>query len=130
MKKYIIELSEHQMRLIANCLEDVSRFASGQWEMRYTIEEILRGLPFDEQMKRRSEAEESLRQTKKVLFPDYPDNASKGYNGSEFIGNTYQIYRTILHQLAKDNDWDNVYSSPPLPSGNLGSIKIEKVNFN
>ena len=128
MKKYRIELSEQQMRLIADCLEDVSRFASGQWEMRYTIEEMLRGLPFDEQMKRRSEVEEFLKKAKRVLLPDYPDNASKGYNGSEFIGNTYQIYRTILHQLAKDNDWNNVYSSSALPSGNLGTVKIEAVD--
>ena len=127
MKKYRIELSEQQMRLIADCLEDVSRFASGQCEMRYTIAEMLRGLPFDTKMKRRDEAEELLKQAKRVLLPDYPDNASKGYNGSEFIGNTYQIYRTILHQLAKDNDWDNVYSSPALPSGTLGTIKIEVV---
>ena len=125
MKTYTIELTEAQMRLIADCLEDVSRFASGQWEMRYTIEEMLRGLQFDEQMKRRGEVEELLKQAKRVLLPDYQDNASKGYNGSEFIGNTYQIYRTILHQLAKDNDWNNVYSSEPLPSGNMGAIKIE-----
>ena len=125
-KKYTIELTEQQMRLIADCLEDVSRFASGQWEMRYTIEEMLRGLPFDEKMKRRDEVEELLKQAKRVLLPDYRDNASKGYDGSEFIGNTYQIYRTILHQLAKDNDWNNVYSSEPLPSGNMGTIKIEK----
>ncbi len=125
MKKYRIELSEQQMRLIADCLEDVSRFASGQWEMRYTIEEMLKGLPFDEKMKRRSEVEELLKQAKRVLLPEFPDNASKGYNGSEFIGNTYQIYQTILHQLAKDNNWNNVYSSPSLPSGNLGTIKIE-----
>ena len=51
MKKYTIELSEEQMRLISFCLEDLSRFASGQWELRYTIEEMLRGLPFDEQMR-------------------------------------------------------------------------------
>jgi hypothetical protein len=128
MKKYKIELSEEQMRLISNCLEDVSRFASGQWEMRYTIEEMLRGLPFGEQMKRRDEVENCLKQAKRVLLPDYPDNASKSYNGSEFIGNTYQIYRSILHQLAKDNDWNNVYSSSALPSGNLGTIKIEAVD--
>lgn len=125
MKKYRIELSEQQMRLIADCLEDVSRFASGQCEMRDTVEEMLKGLPFDEQMKRRSEVEELLKQTKRILLPDYTDNASKGYNGSEFIGNTYQIYRTILHQLAIDNNWNNVYSSPALPSGNMGGIKIE-----
>lgn len=128
MKKYKIELSEEQMKLISNCLEDVSRFASGQWEMRYTIEEMLRGLPFGEQMKRRDEVYNLLKQAKRVLLPDYPDNASKGYNGSEFIGNTYQIYRSILHQLAKDNDWNNVYSSSALPSGNLGTIKIEAVD--
>lgn len=128
MKKYRIELSEDQMRLVANCLEDVSRFASGQWELRYTIEEMLKGLPFDEQMERRDQVEELLKQTKRVLLPDFPNNANKGYNGSEFIGNVYQIYRTILYQLAKDNNWDNVYSSPALPSGTLGTVKIESVD--
>ena len=128
MKKYAIELSEEQMRLISFCLEDLSRFASGQWELRYTIEEMLRGLPFEEQMKRRDEVEKLLKQVKRILLPELPDNASKGYNGSEFIGNTYQIYRTILHQLAIDNNWNNVYSSSALPSGNLGIIKIEAVD--
>jgi hypothetical protein len=126
MKKYTIELSEEQMRLISNCLEDVSRFASGQCELGYTIEEMLRGLPFDEQMKRRDEVEELLEDAKRILLPELSQNESKGYNGSEFIGNTYQIYRSILHQLAIDNNWDNVYSSTTLPSGNMGTIKIIK----
>jgi hypothetical protein len=127
MKKYRIEVSEDQMRLIANCLEDVSRFAAGQWELRYTIEGMLRGLPFDEQMKRRGEAEELLKQVKRILLPDLSGNDAKGYNGSELIGNTYQIYRTILHQLSIDNNLNSVYSSSPLPSGVLGSVKIELV---
>jgi hypothetical protein len=126
-KKYKIELSEKQMFLIAHCLEDVSRFASGQWELKYTIEEMLRGLPFDEQMKRREIAEGLLKEVKKILLPNLLDNQSKNYNGSEFIGNTYQIYRTIFHQLAIDNNWNNVYSSPALPSGVLGTINIKKV---
>jgi hypothetical protein len=58
LRKYKIELSEEQLRLVSFCLEDVSRFASGQWEMRYTIEEMLRGLPFAEQMKRKAKAQE------------------------------------------------------------------------
>ena len=128
MRKYKIELSEEQMRLVSFCLEDVSRFASGQWEMRYTIEEMLRGLPFAEQMKRRGEVENLLKQVKRILLPELPDNASKGYNGSEFIGNTYQIYRTILHQLAIDNNWNNVYSSSTLPSGTLGIIKVKAID--
>jgi hypothetical protein len=128
MRKYKIELSEEQMRLVSFCLEDVSRFAGGQSEMRYTIEQMLRGLPFDEQMKRRDEVEGLLKQVKRILLPDLPDNGSKGYNGSEFIGNTYQIYRTILHQLAIDNNWNNVYSSSSLPSGTLGAIKVEAID--
>ena len=127
MKTYKIELSENQMRLIADCLDDVSRFAGGQWEMRHIIEEMVKGLPIDEQLRRRDNAEELLRQVKQILLPDMPDNGSKGYNGTEFIGNTYQIYRTILHKFAVDNNWNNIYSSPALPSGNMGTIKIEKL---
>lgn len=125
--KYNIELSKEQMIVIAQSLEDISRFASGQWEMRYTIEEMLRGLPFEEKIKRRDEVGQLLRQIKRVLLPEISDNASKSYNASEFIGNTYQIYRRILHQLAKDENWNNVYSYPALPSGNLGTIKIELI---
>ena len=125
--KYNIELSKEQMIVIAQSLEDISRFASGQWEMRYTIEEMLRGLPFEEKIKRRDEVGQLLRQIKRVLLPEISDNASKTYNASEFIGNTYQIYRRILHQLAKDENWNNVYSYPALPSGNLGTIKIELI---
>jgi hypothetical protein len=128
MKKYRIELSEEQMRLVSCCLEDLSRFASGQWKLRYIIEEMLEGLPFDEKMKRRDEVEELLKKVKRILLPELPDNESKGYNGSVFIGNTYQIYRTILHNLAIDNNWNNVYSSPPLPSGNMGTINISDVS--
>ena len=128
MKKYTIELSEEQMRLVSDCLEDISRFAGGQWQLRHTIEEMLRGLPFDEKMKRRDEVEDLLRQVKRILLPELADNASKGYNGTEFIGNTYQIYRTILYVLTKENGLDNVYSYSPLPSGNLGTVKIDLVH--
>jgi hypothetical protein len=127
MKKYNIKLSEEQMRLIADCLEDVSRFASGQCEMRWTVEEVLNKLPFDQQIEKRNEVEDLLKQVKRILFPEYLENESTTYNGNEFVGNTYQIYRTILHQLAKDNNWNNVYSSSTLPSGNMGTIKIEQI---
>jgi hypothetical protein len=127
MKKYKIELTEEQMILVANCLEDISRFASGQWEMRFTIEEMVRGLEFDEAINRKRKSEELLNQVKNILLPDTPDNSSKSYNGSDFIGNTYQIYRTILHHLAVENKLDNVYSYPALESGNMGTVKIEKI---
>ena len=126
-KRYTIELSEEQMRLVAQCIEDVSRFAAGQWELQNTIEAMVKGFPFTDQIQRRDDAEEHLRKAKQILIPQFADNQSYGYNSTEFIGNTYQIYRTIWHQLAKDNDWDNVYSSPALASGTLGTIKIEQI---
>ena len=115
------------MQLIAQCLEDIHRFASGQPNLNYTVLEVLNHFPHKEQMERREQAEGLLRQVKRVLFPGMHDNSSNGYNATEFGGNTYQIYRTILHQLAVDNNWDNVYSSPALPSGTMGEIKIKKL---
>jgi hypothetical protein len=128
VKKYTIEVTEDQMRLIGNCLEDVSRFAAGQWRMKFMVEEMVRGLDFDEQIKRRDRVEKLLKKVKRILLPELSDNASKGYNGTEFIGNTYQIYRTILYKLAIVYNWDNVYSSSALPSGTMGTIKIEEIN--
>ena len=128
-KRFKIEVSEPQMRLIANCLEDVSRFAAGQWQMNFMVEEMVRGLPFDEQIKRRDEAEEFFKQAKRVLLPGFLDNGGLGYDGTEFIGNTYQIYRTILYKLATVHNWDNVYSSSALPSGTMGTIKIEEIKL-
>lgn len=127
MKKYTIELTEEQLRLISDCLEDVSRFASGQVEMRHTTQEMLRGLPFREQIDRKTKSEEYLKEVKKTLLPELGENESLSYNGTNFIGNIYQIYRTILYKLATDNNWNNVYSSPPLPSGNMGEVKITKI---
>lgn len=48
--------------------------------------------------------------------------------GSERLINTYQIYRSILHQLAIDENWNNVYSDITLPSGDMGTIKVERVD--
>jgi hypothetical protein len=127
MNKYRIEVTEEQMRLIADCLEDVSRFASGQCDLNHTIAHMGKGLEFDERMYRRDLAQQLLRNVKQILLPDLDRYESKGYNGTEFIGNVYQIYRTMLYQLAMDNDWNNVHSSPALPSGKMGTIKIEKI---
>lgn len=57
------------------------------------------------------------------------DGGSKDMiNRKRLIGNTYQIYRSILHQLAIDEDWNNVYSDIMLPSGDMGTIKVERID--
>lgn len=54
--------------------------------------------------------------------------ANKYVDRKRLIGNTYQIYRSILHQLAIDEDWNNVYSDITLPSGDMGTIKVERID--
>jgi hypothetical protein len=129
MKKYTIELSGDQLRLVANCLEDVSRFAAGQCELRYTMETMLydSSIPFEESIRRRDEVDLLMKQIKRTLLPELSESASMSYDSTPFIGNVYQIYRTILHQLAIDNNWNNVYSSPALPSGNMGTVKVSEL---
>lgn len=39
-----------------------------------------------------------------------------------------KIYRSILHQLAIDENWNNVYSDITLPSGDMGTIKVERID--
>jgi hypothetical protein len=127
MKKYTLELSEEQLTLVARCLEDISRFASGQTELRYTTEEMVRGLGHEESSIRLDAAQAYLRGVKTALFPQLSTNGYLSYNGTEFIGNVYQIYRTIRYKLNQDNNVQDVWSSPPLASGNLGRVKITKV---
>ncbi|UWH91106.1 MAG: hypothetical protein [Bacteriophage sp.] len=55
-------------------------------------------------------------------------NFTNKINRKRLIGNTYQIYRSILHQLAIDENWNNVYSGITLPSGDMGTIKVERVD--
>lgn len=76
------------------------------------------------------------RAIRRRLFPDLADFEHIGYDGGSkdkinrkrLIGNTYQIYRSILHQLAIDEDWNNVYSDITLPSGDMGMIKVERID--
>lgn len=76
------------------------------------------------------------RAIRRRLFPDLEDYEHIGYDGGSrdkinrkrLIGNTYQIYRSILHQLAIDENWNNVYSDITLPSGDMGTIKVERID--
>lgn len=125
--QYQITLSESQMMLIARTLEDVSRFASGQMEMQNTIQEIVSVEwkdNHDKQIDVRDTAEWRLNKLKSLLFSK---GGYGGYNKTPFVGNLYQIYKWMYKAFNDAHNINNVDSPEPLPSGNLGTIKIEKV---
>lgn len=132
---YQIIVNRRQLELIARCLEDISRLAAGQPELHHTIESLLAN--HDDSCEKRDEIEAHLLAIKKIIYPELSDHASYGYDGGDqrdpirknLIGNTYQIYREILHFLAVKDRQNNVYNSVTLPSGNLGPIKVNEVSI-
>lgn len=133
-KKYKLIVSESQLKLIAKCVEDMSRFMSGQTEL-WNSTSILDSY---------CELRDKLEELKPLVTPELPHNASYGWNGGhcpnkyqeEFIAKTYAIYREILHQMRvlnreseKDGEFSyNVYDSPTLTCELGGELpKIEKM---
>lgn len=121
-KLYNLVVNEEQLRLIAMCVEDCSRFAAGQFGMSNTVAYGNYGTEYGFDFN-------AMRDVEKMrLIPNLDVASHLGYNSTPFIGNTYQIYREILHYLAIKYDWNNVYSGGTLPSGTLGTIKVEERN--
>ena len=130
-KKWRIELTEHQLRLIANCVEDCHRFIAGQTELSNSITCL----------KHYFKLREELDKLQPLVTPLLGRGASYGWNGGscpnnnqrKFIAETYYLYREIYHQLtleaAKDKDmgW-NVYLSETLTCNESGEqINIERI---
>ena len=130
-KKWRIELTEHQLRLIANCVEDCHRFIGGQMELDNSTSCL----------KHYSELSEELGKLQQLVTPLLGRGASYGWNGGscpddyqrKFIAETYYLYREIYHQLAleeaKHKDMGcNVYLSKTLTCKESGEpIKVERV---
>lgn len=130
-QKYTLTVTESQLRLIADCVEDMSRFMGGQMELWNATSRLDNFV----------ELKERLNDLQSLVTPDLPRNASYGWNGGgcpnknqeEFIAKTYAIYREIRHRLrvlTKDPDDENynVYDSPALTCELGGELPvIEKV---
>ena len=130
-KKWRIELTEHQLRLMAQCVEDCHRFIAGQTELNNSTSCL----------KYYSELSEALGKLRPLVTPLLERNASYGWNGGscpdknqrKFIAETYYLYREIYHQLTleaakhKDMGW-NVYFGETLTCGESGEpIKMERI---
>lgn len=133
---YKITLTREQLMLISQCVEDISRFAAGDMDLQHTTDTLIDDMDRTESLGIRSFIVNNSRAIRRRLFPDLEDFEHIGYNGGSkdkinrkrLIGNTYQIYRSILHQLAIDENWNNVYSDITLPSGDMGTIKVERID--
>ena len=129
--KWRIELNEHQLRLIANCVEDCHRFIGGQMELSNSTACLKHGRHLGEE----------LSTLQAFVTPLLERGASYGWNGGscpdknqrKFIAETYYLYREIYHQLTleaakrKDMGW-NVYLDETLTCGESGEpIKLERI---
>lgn len=129
---YCLYCNEQQLLIIAQCLEAWSRRYAGQLDLTYDTalqKRLLVRSEGDAQIycRLRDEIQKHLNVIYYLLFPELYSNGSYGYNSDNTIGNVYQIYRTILYKLAVEHHQNSIYSFPPLPSGNLGGVLIERL---
>ena len=131
--KWRIELTEHQLRLMAQCVEDCHRFIGGQMELSNSTSCL----------KHCRHLGEELHTLKPFVTPELGRGASYGWSGGscpndnqrKFIAETYYLYREIYHQVtldkAKDKDMDwNVYLGETLTCKDSGEpIKVERVEL-
>ena len=130
-KKWQIEPTEHQLLLMAQCVEDCHRFICGQMGLSNSTACL----------KHYRELSEELDKLQPFVTPLLGRGASYGWNGGscpddnqrKFIAETYYLYREIYHQLtldaAKHKDMGyNVYLGETLTCSESGEpIKIEKI---
>ena len=131
-KKWRIELTEHQLMLMAKCVEDCSRFIGGQMELSNSTNCLKHNCHLGEELSR----------LQPFVTPELGCGASYGWDGGscpdenqrKFIAETYYLYREIYHQVtldkAKDKDMDwNVYLGETLTCKDSGEpIKVERID--
>lgn len=122
-KKYLLEVTESQLRTIADCVEDCHRFAAGQMELTNTISRCAVGDNYHE-------LTEKLQELQPYITPELPLGSSYNWAGKtctndyqrKFIAQTYPIYREILHYFAIERNLQNTYSSETLQCDEGGEI--------
>lgn len=122
-RKYTITLTEHQMMLIADCVEDIHRFLAGQTELANATL----------QLDNTNAVRDSLKRLQPLVTPELPMGTEYKWSGAgcpnedqrKMIAETYYLYREMLHQYYIANGLSNVYSSETLRCEESGEpIKI------
>ena len=130
MKKFQITLNEKQLLLIANCIEDCSRFMAGETDMANCTSNL----------KHFGDIRKELRNITPYIVPElvekYGQFAYYPWNGGEcpnmaqrkFIAESYYLYREMLHVYTVCRGINNVYSSPTLRCADSGEpIEIKEL---
>ena len=130
-KKWRIELTEHQLRLMAQCVEDCHRFIGGQMELSNSTACLTHHLDLSKE----------LDKLQPLVTPNLGRGASYGWNGGScpnynqrrFLAETYYLYREIYHKITLDvakyvdMNW-NVYLGDTLTCSESGEpIKVERI---
>lgn len=129
--KWRIELTEHQLRLMAQCIEDCYRFIGGQMELSNSTACL----------DNYCELSKELGKLQPLVTPHLERGASYGWNGGscpnykqrKFLAETYYLYREIYHQITRDvakyvdMRW-NVYLDDTLTCSESGEpIKLKRI---
>ena len=130
-KKWRIELTEHQLRLMAQCVEDCHRFIGGQMELSNSTACLTHHLDLSKE----------LDKLQPLVTPNLGRGASYGWNGGScpnynqrrFLAETYYLYREIYHKITLDvakyvdMNW-NVYLGDTLTCKDSSEpIKVERI---
>ena len=130
-KKWRIELTEHQLRLMAQCIEDCHRFIGGQMELSNSTACL----------DNYHTLSKKLNELQPIVTPHLERGASYGWDGGscpndnqrKFIAETYYLYREIYHQVTLEDakhkviGW-NVYLGETLTCDESGEpIKVERI---
>lgn len=130
-RRWRIELTEEQLRVAIEAIEDWHRFISGQCEMDYATSYI-------DNSNNMHKVRDILRnQVKPLMFPELDRAASYGWCGgqpnkhlSRVAAMSYMLYREVLHKLtlASDAPYWNVYRGETLTCEEQGPmIKVEMI---
>ena len=125
MKRYTVEVNEHQLRLIAQCIEDLNRFYSGQMGLSNTANIL--------DTKRKVMLQDELDKLKAIVTPDIHDGYY-GWSGAgcgneiqrKFLAESYYLYREIYHQLVNPDDTWSMYNGETLRCADSGDPIIVK----
>lgn len=106
--KYQMTLTEEQIMLIANCVEDCHRFACGETELWNTIASMNSNGELKAKMKELHDF--AVPELSANQYYDWAGSGCKDKSQKKFIAMTYAIYREILHKVVNEG----VYKSHTL----------------